>query len=283
MTERSPLIDCVTLAGALLQQLSVQAAAFRHTHGRAPGLALLAGDESLDRLYVRKKLAQCERAGIRALDMPLAGGATTSELETRIRALNADDTIDGIFLQWPLPANVDPAAAVRALAPAKDVDGMSGCAFTPAAAAACVAILRATLPRLEGLRALVAAAGEDLFVQQIARILRIAGCAVTVAYRNDADLPATCRSADILIAALGRPEVVRGDWLRPGATVIDVGMHAITGYDGRSRFVGDVRTEEAVRVARAITPVPGGVGPVTIACLLENTLAAARQRAVAPT
>lgn len=282
MTERASVIDGTALAGKLITELARDVAAFVRDTGITPGLALVAlADDPVQRLYVQKKVVQCERAGIRAVECPLTRTITTAGLSAQLRRLSDDPTVHGIFLQWPLPPTVDLAAAIEAIAPSKDIDGMRDGTFVPAAAGACFALIQSSLGTLAGLNAVIAAAHDDIFARQIARILRDGGCAVRVAYRGDDGLPDICRSAGILVAALAEPEVVRADWVRPGATVIDVGMHVIAGDDGRRRFVGDVNFDEVSRVARAISPIPGGVGPVTIACLLQNTLAAARQRRAA--
>jgi methylenetetrahydrofolate dehydrogenase (NADP+)/methenyltetrahydrofolate cyclohydrolase len=282
VTERASIIDGTALAAQMVADLALEVTAFIRQSGVTPGLALVAlADDPVERLYVRKKVVQCERAGIRAIERPLAAGITTAGLRDELGELSRDPSVHGIFLQWPLPKTVDIDAAVECIAPAKDIDGMRDGTFVPAAACASFALVQWSLGALAGRGAVIAAARDDIFARQIARILRGAGCTVKVAYRGDGGLGAACRGAEILVAALAAPEVVRADWVRPGATVIDVGMHVVAGPDGRRRFVGDVQYEEVSRVARAVTPVPGGVGPVTIACLLKNTLAAARQRRAA--
>jgi len=282
VTERASVIDGTALAKNLITELSRDVAAFVRDTGITPALALVAlADDPVQRLYVHKKVVQCERAGIRAIECPLTRTITTDELSAQLRRLSDDPAVHGIFLQWPLPRTVDLAASIEAIAPSKDIDGMRDGTFVPAAACACFALIQSSVGTLAGLHVVVATAHDDIFARQIARILRDAGCTVRVAYRGDDGLPHICRSAEILIAALAAPEAVRADWVRPGVTVIDAGMHVITDDNGRRRFVGDVNFDEVSRVARAISPIPGGVGPVTIACLLQNTLAAARQRRAA--
>jgi methylenetetrahydrofolate dehydrogenase (NADP+)/methenyltetrahydrofolate cyclohydrolase len=277
VTERASIIDGAAVAEKIITRLSEDVTAFVRASGITPRLALVAlGDDAVQRLYLRKKVVECAHAGIEPLECLLAEATTTAELRQRLLELNADPAVHGIFLQWPLPRLADYDTVVQSIAPSKDVDGMRGLTFVPAAALACQALIRTSVKEPAGLHA-VLAGRPNVFAAQIARILRDANCTVTVAYRNHEDLAAVCRRADILIAALDEPEIVRGDWVKAGATVIDVGMNVIAGYDGRRRFVGDVRFDEVARVARAITPVPGGVGPVTIACLLQNTLAAAQQ------
>jgi methylenetetrahydrofolate dehydrogenase (NADP+)/methenyltetrahydrofolate cyclohydrolase len=185
--------------------------------------------------------------------------------------------VHGIFVQWPLPARVDLAEVSAAIAPDKDVDAMAHGAFAPAAALASFRLLQLAKPDLAGLAAVIAS--ESLvFAKPMARMLLAADCEVTLAGGNNNELKAACRSADILIAALGRAAAIRGDWIKPGAAVIDAGVNTIAGTDGKLSYVGDVHFDEAVAVAGAITPVPGGVGPMTIACLLENTLSAAKRQ-----
>ena len=275
MTEPAGVIDGTTAADELIAQLSRDVAQFTRASGVTPGLAIVAlANDPVQQLYVRKKIVQCERAGIRPLVHPVAPSITTEELLEVVKRLNADPAVDGIFVQWPLPDRVDLGSVARAIGPIKDIDGMGSARYVPAAVLACHRLLRITLSDMTGLEAVVAA-GSEVFARAMARILLDERCRVTRAARG-VDLAAICRSADILIAALDEPERIRGGWIKPGATVIDVGINAVARYDGGRRYVGDVKFEEAVRVARAITPVPGGVGPMTIACLLQNTLAAAK-------
>lgn len=278
MTERAAIIGGVQAADALIARLSRDVAGFTRETGIRPGLALVAlDDDPVQRLYVRKKVVLCERAGIRSLPQPLAAATTNESLLALLLRLNSDASVHGIFVQWPLPGCVDLQAAARALVPIKDIDGMGGESYPPAAALACYQLIQIAQPAPAGLEVVIAG-GLDAFAKPLARILRDAQCGVTLADPNDNELPSICRRADILIAALGKPEVVRGHWIKPGATVIDVGINVVARYDGGRRFVGDVKFEEAVGIARAVTPVPGGIGPMTIACLLMNTLAAAKRQ-----
>jgi len=277
VTEKATIIDGESAADELIARLSHDVSEFTRSSGVTPGLALIAlDDDPVQRLYVRKKVVQCERAGIRPVAQPLTAAATTQVVTDAILRLNADPAVHGIFVQWPLPERVDLAAVSAAIAPAKDIDGMAGSKFSPAAALASFRLLERATPALAG-RAAVIASDSMVFAKPIARMLLDAKCTVTLLTRNNNELAATCRRADVLIVALGEPERIRGDWIKPGATVIDASVNAIAGSDGKPRYVGDVRFDEAVHVARAITPVPGGVGPMTIACLLENTLAAAKR------
>jgi methylenetetrahydrofolate dehydrogenase (NADP+) / methenyltetrahydrofolate cyclohydrolase len=288
VTENASLIDGVAAADELIAQISGDVAQFTRESGITPGLALVAlGDDPVQRLYVGKKVTQCERAGVRAMQHLLAESTTTEELREQLGLLNADPAVHGIFVQWPLPPHVNRDDVSEAIAPIKDVDCMHGAnlarlflgrpLFVPAAVRACHLLLRSSLFPLTGLNAVIAG-GANVFAGPIAHILLGENCSVTIATRSSDDLAAICRRADILIAALGEPEVIRGDWIKPGATVIDTGMNVIADDNGRQRFTGDVKFEEASRVARAITPVPGGVGPMTIACLLLNTLEAVQRR-----
>ncbi len=277
MTEGAAIIDGERAADELIARLAHDISEFTRASGVTPGLALVAlDDDPVQRLYVRKKIVQCERAGIRPIAQPLTASATTNAVTDAIARLNADPSVHGIFVQWPLPERVDLAAVSAAIAPAKDIDGMASSEFAPAGALASFRLLELAAPELAG-RVAVIASDSMVFATAIARMLLDADCTVTLVTRNNSELAATCRRADILIVALGEPERIRSDWIKPGATVIDASVNAIAGRDGKPRYVGDVRFDEALQVARAITPVPGGVGPMTIACLLENTLAAARR------
>jgi methylenetetrahydrofolate dehydrogenase (NADP+)/methenyltetrahydrofolate cyclohydrolase len=276
VTERAAIIDGVRAADELIAALSRETAEFTRRTGITPGLALIAiDDDPAQRLYVRKKLVQCVRAGIRPVPSPLQASATTAQVVRIVESLNADPSVHGIFVQWPLPGGVELDAVAKAIAPGKDIDGMASSRYSPATVLACYRLLRTAIADIVGLEVVIAY-GSDVFAQPIARILRAANCKVTLARRNSGELAGICRRADILIAALSEPEVIRGEWIKPGAIVIDAGVNAVAKRDGGLRYVGDVKFDEAVRVAGAITPVPGGVGPMTIACLLENTLAAAK-------
>ena len=279
MTERARIIGGERAAAEAIAALSAAVRDFTRSSGIVPGLALVAlDDDPSQRLYVRKKLMQCERAGIAPLVSPLAASATTSVVIDAVNRLNAEPGVHGIFVQWPLPAAVDLDEVARAITPDKDVDGMAHDRFAPAAALACYRLLLVARPDPAGLAATIAS--ESLvFAKPMARMLLAADCEVTLAAGNNNELQTACRGADILIAALGRAAAIHGDWIKHGASVIDAGVNTIAGADGKPSYVGDVRFDEAVVVAGAITPVPGGVGPMTIACLLENTLSAAKRQA----
>jgi methylenetetrahydrofolate dehydrogenase (NADP+)/methenyltetrahydrofolate cyclohydrolase len=224
---------------------------------------------------------------MRSIEHRLPADASQAALLALVARLNADDEVDGILVQLPLPRHVDAQAVIAAIDPAKDVDGFhvvnagllatGGEALVPCTPRGCMILLRESGTLLAGAEAVVIGR-SNIVGKPVAQLLLAADCTVTLAHSRSRDLPAICRRADIVVAAVGRPEMVRGGWIRPGATVIDVGINRIGTADGRHRLVGDVAFDEAAEVAGAITPVPGGVGPMTIACLLENTLVAARRR-----
>ncbi|WP_342361072.1 bifunctional methylenetetrahydrofolate dehydrogenase/methenyltetrahydrofolate cyclohydrolase FolD [Terrarubrum flagellatum] len=253
----------------------------------SPGLAVvLVGDDPASQVYVRTKSRQAQAVGIAAMDHRLPATTTEVELLAVIARLNVDPAVHGILVQLPLPAHIVTANVLRAIDPAKDVDGFhpvnvgllatgrSEDGFTPCTPLGCLLLLKETLGDLAGRDAIVL--GRSMIVgKPMAQLLLNENCTVTVAHSRTRDLADRCRSADIVIAAVGRPGMVRGDWIRPGATVIDVGINRLVSADGKSSLVGDVAFEEVFAVAGALTPVPGGVGPMTIACLLANTATAA--------
>jgi methylenetetrahydrofolate dehydrogenase (NADP+) / methenyltetrahydrofolate cyclohydrolase len=256
--------------------------------GVVPGLAVvLVGNDPASGVYVRSKKRLTVETGMRSIDHTLPAETTEAELLTLVAALNADEAVDGILVQLPLPAQIDAAKVIAAIDPAKDVDGFhpinAGRLATgdPAALVPCtplgsLLLLKSVLPDLAGAEAVVVGR-SNIVGKPMAALLTAESCTVTVAHSRTRDLAEVCRRADVLVAAVGRPEMVRGDWIKPGATVIDVGINRVE-RDGTPRLVGDVAYAEAAAVAGAITPVPGGVGPMTIACLLANTLTAACRR-----
>jgi methylenetetrahydrofolate dehydrogenase (NADP+) / methenyltetrahydrofolate cyclohydrolase len=256
--------------------------------GVTPGLAVvIVGEDAASQIYVRNKVRQTLAVGMRSFDHALPASTGEADLLGLVARLNADPEVDGILVQLPLPGQIDPQRVIEAIDPGKDVDGfhpvnagrlLAGApAFVPCTPLGSLLLIKSVLPRLTGLDALVI--GRSSIVgKPMAQLLLQQDCTVTMAHSRTRDLPGLCGRADILVAAVGRPELVRGDWLKPGAVVIDVGINRVpdpAAGEGRSRIVGDVAFREAAAVAGAVTPVPGGVGPMTIACLLRNTLQAA--------
>jgi methylenetetrahydrofolate dehydrogenase (NADP+) / methenyltetrahydrofolate cyclohydrolase len=282
------LIDGAGAASTLRQRIAAAAAALRESHGVVPTLvAVLVGDDPASAVYVRSKGKASREAGLGSVEHRLPGSTSEADLLALIAGLNGDDGIDGILVQLPLPRQIDPQRVIAALDPAKDVDGFhpvnvgrlwsGGSALVPCTPWGALLLLRATLGDLAGADAVVIGR-SNIVGKPMAALLLQENCTVTLAHSKSRDLPDIARRADILVAAVGRPEFVRGAWIKPGATVIDVGINRIAGGDGKSRLVGDVAFAEAQGIAAAITPVPGGVGPMTIACLLRNTLIAACRR-----
>jgi methylenetetrahydrofolate dehydrogenase (NADP+)/methenyltetrahydrofolate cyclohydrolase len=258
----------------------------RVAQGRpAPGLAVvLVGEDPASHVYVRGKARATREAGMLSIEHKLPAAVSEAELLALIGELNRRPDVHGILVQLPLPKHIDPGKVIEAIAPEKDVDGFhpvnvgrlaSGAkAMAPCTPTGCLILAQSVRPDLTGLEAVVIGR-SNIVGKPMAQLLLGASCTVTIAHSRTRDLPAVSRRADLLIAAVGRPEMVRGDWIKPGAIVIDVGINRVAGPDSKGRLVGDVAFDEAKAVAGAITPVPGGVGPMTIACLLENTLQAA--------
>lgn len=253
--------------------------------GVQPGLAVaLVGDDPASRVYVRNKGKQTRAAGMNSFEHKLPAETGEDELLAQVARLNADPAVHGILVQLPLPAHIDEAKVINAIRADKDVDGfhfenvgrlsVGAEALPPCTPAGCLLLLREHLGDLSGAHAVVIGR-SNIVGKPVAQLLLRAHCTVTIAHSRTRDLPAMCRQADILVAAVGVPQLVKGDWVKPGATVIDVGINRIKAADGATRLVGDVDFAAASKVAGAITPVPGGVGPMTIACLLRNTLVAA--------
>ena len=277
------IIDGKAFASALRGRIGAEVAGL----GFTPGLAVvLVGEDPASSVYVRSKGKATVEAGMRSWEHRLPADTTQADLLALIGRLNADDAVDGILVQLPLPAQIDTDRVVDAIDPAKDVDGFhlqnvallaaGRPAIVPCTPLGCLMLLRDRLGSLKGLAAVVI--GRSAIVgKPMAQLLLRDDATVTISHSRSRDLAAICRRADVLVAAVGRPGMVKGDWIRPGATVIDVGINRVATPEG-SRLVGDVDFAEAVEVAGAITPVPGGVGPMTIACLLANTLTAACRR-----
>jgi methylenetetrahydrofolate dehydrogenase (NADP+)/methenyltetrahydrofolate cyclohydrolase len=253
-----------------------------------PGLAVvLVGDDPASKVYVANKARQTIEAGMASFEHRLPADTRQEDLLALVRALNADDVVHGILVQLPLPKHLDSDAIIAAISPAKDVDGLtianagllaSGLpGLVPCTPLGCLLLLQDRLGDLTGLNAVVIGR-SNLVGKPIAQLLLQQNCTVTIAHSRSRDLPGLCAQADILVAAVGRPEMVKAAWIKPGATVIDVGINRVPGLaPGKTRLVGDVAFAEAAEVAGLITPVPGGVGPMTIACLLRNTLTAAQR------
>ena len=284
------LIDGKAIAAAVRREVASGVADFVRSIGRRPGLAVvLVGEDPASQVYVRSKARLTVEAGMLSIEHRLAADTTQAALMQLIGELNADQTIDGILVQLPLPPTLDTESVIEAIDPAKDVDGfhpinvgrlMTGMpGLAPCTPLGCVVLAKSVSPSLAGLEAVVIGR-SNIVGKPVAQLLLAENCTVTVAHSRTRDLGGVVRRADLVVAAVGRPETVRGDWIKPGAIVIDVGINRIEAEGGdKGRLVGDVAFDEARRVAGAITPVPGGVGPMTIACLLRNTLDAARRRA----
>jgi methylenetetrahydrofolate dehydrogenase (NADP+)/methenyltetrahydrofolate cyclohydrolase len=285
------IIDGKAFAAGLRERVAAAVSALKGAHGAVPGLAVvLVGEDPASQVYVRNKHSQTEASGMASFEHRLPAETTQGDLLSLISTLNGDDSVDGILVQLPLPASIDPQAVLDAIDPAKDVDGFhvinagrlatGGDALVPCTPLGCLLLLEERLGDLSGKRAVVVGR-SNIVGKPMAALLLSRNCTVTVAHSRTTDLAEECRRADILVAAVGRPEFVRGDWVKPGATVIDVGINRVAAPErgeGKFRLVGDVATAEASEVAGAITPVPGGVGPMTIACLLRNTVEAACRR-----
>ena len=287
------IIDGKAFAAGLRERVAAEVARLKAEKGLQPGLAVVVvGEDAASQVYVRNKGQQTLEAGMHSVTHRLPEETSQDALLALVAQLNADPAIHGILVQFPVPAHISQAAVVAAISPDKDVDGLnvinagrlaSGLpALTPCTPLGCMMLLRDALGDLTGKRAVVVGR-SNLVGKPIAQLLLQADCTVTIAHSRTHDLPSVCREADILVAAVGRPEMIRGDWIKPGAAVIDVGMNRIPSRDpeaaaaGKTRLVGDVAFDEAKAVAGWITPVPGGVGPMTVACLLQNTLTACKR------
>ena len=277
-------IDGKAAARQLLEGLTVEVALLE-TRGLVPTLAVvLVGDDPASDVYVRNKVARAGEVGIRSLEHRLPASVGQADLLTLIAQLNADPDVHGVLVQMPLPSHIDESAVIDAIDPRKDVDGfhplnVGGLSvgqpvLTPCTPSGCLHLLRQQLGNLSGKHAVVIGR-SNIVGKPMAALLLQADCTVTVVHSRTPDAPALCRLADIVVAAVGKPELVTADWLKPGAIVIDVGINRIE-RDGKTRLVGDVDFESAGTVAGAISPVPGGVGPMTIAFLMSNTVAAAK-------
>ncbi|MEG3168813.1 bifunctional methylenetetrahydrofolate dehydrogenase/methenyltetrahydrofolate cyclohydrolase FolD [Sphingomonas sp. LB3N6] len=277
------IIDGKAFAAGLRARIAEGVTAFRAQAGRAPGLAVvLVGEDPASNVYVRSKGKATREAGMESIEHRLPADVPAEDLLALVATLNADPTIDGILVQLPLPKHIDEQAVIAAIDPDKDVDGFHPInagrlatglpGFVPCTPLGCVMLLKSVLPSLSGLEAVVVGR-SNIVGKPMAQLLLRESCTVTVVHSRTKDVPAHIRRADIVVAAVGIPQMIEGDWLKPGATVIDVGINRTD-----AGLVGDVDFASAVEVAGAITPVPGGVGPMTIACLLRNTLVSAGRR-----
>ena len=285
------IIDGKGVAADLRAKVALAVASMREAHQVTPGLAVvLVGDDPASHVYVRNKGKATEAAGMCSIEHRLPATASEGEVTALVRKLNADDAVDGILVQMPLPAPINAAAVINEIDPEKDVDGLTEASagrlllgkpgLVPCTPQGCIMLAKSVQQSLSGLHAVVV--GRSILVGKPLSLLLLAeNCTVTMAHSRTADLAEVCRSADILCAAVGRAKLIGGDWVKKGAIVLDVGINRIEEGD-KKRLVGDVDFEAAAEKAGAITPVPGGVGPMTIACLLRNTvIAAARRRGLA--
>ena len=283
------IIDGKAIAEALRRDVAAGVARLTQERGLTPGLAVvLVGEDAASQVYVRTKSKATRDAGMASIEHRLPADTSQGSLLALIAELNRRKDVHGILVQLPLPRHIDTTAVIEAVDPAKDVDGFhpvnvgrlaSGAkALAPCTPTGCLILAKSVRADLAGLEAVVVGR-SNIVGKPMAQLLLGENCTVTIAHSRTRDLPAVVRRADLLVAAVGRPELVRGSWIKPGAIVIDVGIQRVTGPERKSRLVGDVAFAEAAQVAGAITPVPGGVGPMTVACLLQNTLAAARAAA----
>jgi methylenetetrahydrofolate dehydrogenase (NADP+)/methenyltetrahydrofolate cyclohydrolase len=283
MTAR--IIDGKAIAAELRSRVAAEVVRFKRDHGLTPGLAVvLVGNDPASEVYVRSKHKQTQDAGMASFEHRLPADVAQDDLLALIVQLNRDPTVHGILVQLPLPRALNTEAVINAIDPAKDVDGLHPhnagrlaggfAALSPCTPLGCIILSKTVHASLKGMNAIVIGR-SNLVGRPLLQLLLNENATVTIAHSRSRDLPNLCRQADLVYAAVGKPEMVRGDWIKPGATVIDVGINRIPAADGKTRLVGDVAFREAAEVAGAITPVPGGVGPMTVVCLLVNTLRAA--------
>jgi methylenetetrahydrofolate dehydrogenase (NADP+)/methenyltetrahydrofolate cyclohydrolase len=296
------LIDGKKIASDLRAQIGARVAALQSAHNLTPGLAVvLVGEDAASQVYVRNKGVATKEAGMNSLEFRLPADTAQDALLDKVRALNEDAEVHGILVQFPVPDQISQQAVIDTISPEKDVDGLhpvnagrlasrhftgAGAALTPCTPQGSVMLARAAFGDLTGAHAVVVGR-SNLVGKPVAQILLGENCTVSIAHSRTRDLPGLCRSADVLVAAVGIAEMVKGDWVKPGACVIDVGINRVPAPEKglndagqpKTKLVGDVAFDEAVEVAGHITPVPGGVGPMTIACLLQNTVTAACRQA----
>ncbi|WP_262692257.1 bifunctional methylenetetrahydrofolate dehydrogenase/methenyltetrahydrofolate cyclohydrolase FolD [Kordiimonas aestuarii] len=296
MDTPSNIIDGKAFAARVRADVAKSVVTLKADHGVTPGLAVVVvGEDPASQVYVRNKVKQTAEVGMHSIHHELPAETAQEALVTKVRELNADPAIHGILVQLPLPAHIDEAAVIETIAPEKDVDGFhvvntgllatGGRGMVPCTPLGCIMMLKDCLGDLSGKKAIVVGR-SNIVGKPMAQLLLDANCTVTIAHSRTRDLAGEVRAADIVVAAVGRPEMVKGDWIKNGAAVIDVGINRIDAPErgeGKTRLVGDVEFETAAKHAAAITPVPGGVGPMTIACLLKNTVTAAcRQNNIDP-
>lgn len=280
-------IDGKAMAEVVRSEVTVGVAALKERAQITPGLAVvLVGEDPASQVYVRNKVKQTEACGMRSFHHVLDRDTSRETLLTLIQRLNADPAVHGILVQLPLPSHLDATDVIQAIDPAKDVDGFhtrnvgelwtGGSSFVPCTPLGCLRLLKSVEPNIAGKHAVVIGR-SNIVGRPMAALLLNESATVTMAHSKTTDLPALCRQADILVAAVGRPEMVKSDWIKPGAIVLDVGINRVATEDGKGRLVGDVDFADVSTIAGAVTPVPGGPGPMTIACLLANTLEAARR------
>ena len=283
MTAR--IIDGKVIASELRARVADEVARVKREHGLIPGLAVvLVGSDPASQVYVRSKHKQTQAAGMASFEYVLPAEIAQSELLALIGKLNCDPAVHGVLVQLPLPKSLHTETIINAIDPAKDVDGLHPnnagrlaggfAALSPCTPLGCIILTKSVHPSLEGMNAIVIGR-SNLVGRPLVQLLLNENVTVTIAHSRSRELPKLCARADLVYAAVGKPEMVRGDWIKPGATVVDVGINRLPGNDGKTRLVGDVAFSEALGVAGAITPVPGGVGQMTVACLLVNTLRAA--------
>ncbi len=279
------IIDGRIIAADLRKRVADEVARVKREHNLTPGLAVvLVGHDPASEVYVRTKAKQTEAAGMASFEHKLPADTPLSDLLSVIARLNSDPTVHGILVQLPLPQGLDSQKVIDAIDPAKDVDGLNPVnagrlatglpALTPCTPLGCIILAKTVHASLEGMNAVIIGR-SNLVGRPLVQLLLNENATVTIAHSRTRDLAGVCRQADVLLAAVGKPEMVKADWIKPGATVIDVGINRIPSADGKGRLVGDVDYQAALNVAGAITPVPGGVGQMTVACLLVNTLRAA--------
>jgi len=284
-TDDPKIIDGKNFAAGLRAKITTALTELKNDHGLVPGLAVvLVGEDPASQVYVRNKAKQTVEVGMLSYEHKLPIDASEEEVLALVEKLNNDDQVHGILVQLPLPDQIDANKVIGTIDPSKDVDGFhvinAGLlatgqnALVACTPVGCVMLAKDRLGDLSGVNAVVVGR-SNIVGKPVAQLLLKENCTVTIAHSRTKDLPGLCRTADLLIAAVGRPEMIRGDWIKPGACVIDVGINRIETAEGKMRLVGDVAFEEAYENAGSITPVPGGVGPMTIACLLLNTVRAA--------